>query len=104
VDGLQEAAGSKKDDSGKSMKAYFLDAVRIVSFEQATSGGTTYRVPGLRARTRRDATNKAALALDTELQAFLADYLKRPKAEAVKAPEAALAGGPDPAEPRGRPL
>jgi hypothetical protein len=95
---FKKAAGSKKDDSGKSMKAYFLDAVRIVSFEQATSGGTTYRVPVFALAPVTDATNKAALALDTELQAFLADYLKRPKGEAVKAPEAALAGGPGPTE------
>lgn len=79
-------AGTKKDANGKNMRAYFLDAVKIVGFEQMKKGGTTYRVPQFKLAPVSESTNQQAVALDTELQTFLADYFKRPKAE-TKAPE-----------------
>ena len=81
---FKKAAGSKKDANGKSVRAYFLDAVKITGFEQAKKGGTVYRVPQFALAPVGEATNQQAVALDAELQAFLADYFKRPKTEAAK--------------------
>lgn len=78
-------APTKKDAGGKSVRAYFVDAVKIGDFEQMKKGATTFRVPKFALAPVGEATNQQAAALDAELQAFLAEYLKRPKAEAVKA-------------------
>lgn len=74
---------TKKDANGKSIKAYYMDAVKIEGFEQQKKGGTTFRVPKFVLASLSEETNKQALALDAELQAFLSDYLKRPRAEAA---------------------
>lgn len=84
----------KKDASGKSARAYFVDAVKIGSYEQAKKGGTTYRVPVFSLAPVTESTNQQAVALDLELQAFLADYFKRPKAEASKSPETPVQQAP----------
>lgn len=81
---FKKAAPTKKDASGKNVKAYFVDAVTIASFAQEKKGGTTYRVPVFALKAVGEATNQQAVALDAELQAFLADYFKRPKSEASK--------------------
>lgn len=81
---FKKAAGSKKDANGKSQRAYYVDAVVIDGFEQAKKGGTTYRVPKFALKETSAATNAQAIALDAELQTFMAEYLKRPKAEAAK--------------------
>lgn len=80
-------AGTKKDSGGKSVRAYFVDAVSIYGYEQEKKGGTVYRVPQFTLKAVSAETNQQAVALDTELQAFLTEYLKRPKAEAVKPSE-----------------
>ena len=74
---------TKKDASGKSIKAYFVDAVKIDGFEQQKKGGTTFRIPKFGLAPLSDETNKQAIALDAELQAYLTDYLKRPRIEAA---------------------
>jgi hypothetical protein len=76
---------TKKDAAGKSIKAYYVDAVKIEGFEQQKKGGTTFRVPKFALVPLSEESNKQALALDAELQAFLADYLKRPRVEAATA-------------------
>lgn len=76
---------TKKDAAGKSIKAYYVDAVKIDGFEQLKKGGTTFRVPKFLLATLSDETNKQAMDLDKELQAFLSDYLKRPRVEASTA-------------------
>jgi hypothetical protein len=76
---------AKKDASGKSVKAFYVDAVKIEGFEQQKKGGTTFRVPKFGLVPLTDETNKQALAIDAELQAFLTDYLKRPRVEAAAA-------------------
>lgn len=81
---FKKGAGSKKDANGKSVRAYFVDAVTITGYEEAKKGGTTFRIPKFRLQTVAEDTNKQAVALDAELQAFFADYFKRPKAEAEK--------------------
>lgn len=76
---------TKKDATGKSVKAYYVDAVKIEGFEQQRKGGTTFRVPVFSLAPLSEDTNKRALELDAELQAFFADYLKRPRVEAATA-------------------
>jgi hypothetical protein len=98
---FKKTAGSKKDANGKSLRAYFVDAVSIASYEQAKKGGTTYRVPVFALKPVGEATNQQALGLDAELQAFLSEYLKRPKAEAAKQAEPEDADEPPP--PNGKP-
>lgn len=83
---FKRAAPTKKDAAGKSLRAYFVDAIKISNFEQLKKGATVYRVPVFTFSAVAEATNQQAGALDVELQGFLADYLKRPKAEAVKEP------------------
>lgn len=80
---------SKKDANGKSVRAYFVDAVTIAGYEQMKKGGTIYRVPKFSLKTVTTETNNQALALDAELQAYLAEYLKRPKTEVAKPSEGA---------------
>jgi hypothetical protein len=76
-------APSKKDANGKSLKAFYVDAIKVIGYKDAKKGGTAYRVPEFALAPTTDATNQQAAALDAELQAFLSDYLKRPKAESV---------------------
>ena len=59
-------------------------AVTIAGYSQEKKGSTIYRVPKFALKEVSEATNHQAIALDVELQAFLADYLKQPKAEAAK--------------------
>jgi hypothetical protein len=81
---FKKATPTKKDPNGKSVKAYFVDAVTITGSDQQKKGATLFRVPKFALKEVSAATNAQASALDVELQAFLADYLKRPKAEAAK--------------------
>lgn len=73
---------TKKDAAGKSIKAFYVDAVKIEGFEQGKKGSIIYRVPKFSLTPLSEETNKQAIVLDGELQAFLSDYLKRPRAEA----------------------
>lgn len=73
---------TKKNAAGKSVKAYYVDAVKIEGFEQGKKGSVTYRTPKFAIAPISAETNAQALALDGELQAFMTDYLKRPRAEA----------------------
>lgn len=86
---FKKSAPTKKGADGKSLRAYFIDAVKIASFEQLKKGATVYRVPKFSLQEVSEASNQQAVGLDAELQAFLSDYLKRPKAEAA-APEEPL--------------
>lgn len=80
---FKRASPSRKDSAGKSVRGYFVDAVKIAEFEQAKKGATVYRVPKFALSPVSEATNQQAAALDLELQSFLSEYLKRPKAEAA---------------------
>lgn len=81
---FKKSVPSRKDANGKSVRAYFVDAVTIAGFVEAKKGGTTYRVPKFALKPVTPETNQQAIALDADLQAFLGDYFKRPKAEASK--------------------
>lgn len=91
---------SKKDANGKPVKAYYVDAVKIEGFDQQKKGGTTFRVPVFSLVPVSEDTNKDAAMLDAELQAYLADYLKRPRAEAAAV--AAKAEAPHEPMPEGK--
>lgn len=86
---FKRSTGTKKDANGKSVRTYFVDAVTISGFEQLKKGGTVYRVPKFSIKEVSAVTNQQAVALDAELQAFLSEYLMRPKAEVAKQPEEA---------------
>lgn len=83
-------AGSKKGAMGRMVRAYLVDAVKITGYVEAKKGATVYRVPKFALMETSETTNQQAVALDTELQMFMVEYLKRPKAEA-----AAKAAPPD---------
>lgn len=74
----------KKAPSKDGKRAYYVDAIQVVGYEQAKKGGTTFRVPKFAFKAASEAANQQAVALDAELQSFLGEYLKRPKAEAAK--------------------
>jgi hypothetical protein len=80
---FKKSAPTRKDANGKSVRAYFIDAVKIAEFEQLKKGATVYRVPKFSLQQVSEDSNRQAVALDAELQAFLAEYLKRPKTEAA---------------------
>lgn len=92
---FKRGAATKKDSNGKSIKAYFVDAVKIAGYDQQKKGGTVYRVPKFTLAPVAEATNQQAVALDAELQAFFTDYFKRPKAEAKAPTEEHQATTPD---------
>lgn len=77
-------AGSKTAATGKMVRSYLVDAVKIGGYEQQKKGGTVYRVPKFSLVETSESTNQQAVDLDSRLQMFLVDYLKRPKAEAAK--------------------
>lgn len=98
---FKKAAPKKKHANGKLVGAYLVDAVKISGFEDMKKGGTAFRVPKFLLVTTTDATNQQATALDAELQAYFADYFKRPKAEAAKPPANGDADDlPPPDEPK----
>lgn len=72
----------KKNAQGKNVKAYYVDAVKIEGFEQQKKGGTTFRVPKFLLVPLSEESNRQAAELDAELQAYLSEYLKRPRVEA----------------------
>lgn len=72
-----------KDVNGKTIKGYFGGAIKITGFNDAKKGRNNYRIPVFKLIEVNPETNKQAIALDAELQTFLAEYLKRPKAEAA---------------------
>jgi hypothetical protein len=83
--GLKGAAlGAWMDFKKASGKKINEQAVTIVGFSQEKKGATNYRVPKFALKEVSAATNEQALAVDDELAAYLAEYLKRPKAEAAK--------------------
>lgn len=84
---FKKSAPTKAGADGKALKAYFVDAVTVTGFVDGKKGGTKFRTPTFALKPVGPETNAQALALDAELQAFLADYFKRPKAEAAKPAE-----------------
>lgn len=86
---FKKECGTKKDESGKAVPGYCVDAVQITGYVDDKSGDNDFRRPVFALKGTSPETNAAAIALDRQLQAFVSDYLKRPKTEAAKpiAPE-----------------
>lgn len=84
---FKKSAPTRKDANGRSLRAYFIDAVKIAGFEELKKGKVTYRIPTFSLQAVSEESNQQAVALDAELQAFLTDYLKRPKAEVAAQPD-----------------
>lgn len=74
--------------------AYFIDAIKIDGYDEGTKGKVTFRTPRFSLTKVSDEANAEAMNLDQELQSFLADYLKRPKAEAAAPAQEAHASQP----------
>lgn len=81
---FKRSAPTKKDAAGRSLRAYYVDAVKITEYEQLKKGATVYRVPVFSLQQVSEDSNRQAAALDAELQTFLADYLRRPKGEVAQ--------------------
>lgn len=64
----------------------FKKAVAITGTTKGKKGRIVYQMPVFTLRDLSDDSNRVALALDMELQAFLASYLKRPKREQAEQP------------------
>jgi len=70
-------------------KAYFVDAVVINGFDEGTKGRVVYRTPKFSLAPVSPEADKAAHALDVELQDFLGGYLKRSRTEQAEVARAA---------------
>jgi hypothetical protein len=81
---FKKKAATKKHSNGKTVKAYYVDAVTVAGYEEAKKGATVYRVPKFALKEISKATNDQALSVDAELSAYLSDYLRSPKADAAK--------------------
>lgn len=72
----------RKESNGKKVPAYYVDAVKIDGYDEGQRGKVVFRTPKFSLVPISPESQKAAVALDQELQEFLADYLKRPRTEA----------------------
>lgn len=95
---FKKACGTKKVGD-KSVRAYYVDAIRIVGFTEGTKGRVTYRVPKFELCPLSEASQQQAVTLDNELQGFLAEYFKRPRTEQTTAAKEA-APAPEPTSRR----
>ena len=85
----------KEGPDGKRNRGFYVDAVTINGYEDKTKGATKYRVPKFALVQVSLETNEQAVALDKEVQAYMADYLKRTRTEQAKAPAQATAFADD---------
>lgn len=102
---FKKSCPDKANADGKRVRGFYVDAVTIHGYEDRRKGATDYRVPRFALKAVGAETNAQALALDTQLQEFLKDYLGRTRSEqatvsaAVHAPAA-----PAQAEPPATPV
>lgn len=75
-------------------KALFEQAVTMARGAQAKTGSVKFYPPVYSLKEISAETNAAALELDKELQAYLADYFKRPTAEKIVARDEAVQRDP----------
>ena len=80
---FKKTCPTKKDANGKTVKAYYVDAICIDGFKDGKKGSIKFRTPIFTLKPVGAETNTAAVALDAELQAFLSDYLKRTRTDAA---------------------
>jgi hypothetical protein len=97
---FKKNAPTRKNAEGKSVKAFYVDAVVIDGYEEGKKGSIKFRVPTFKLKPVAEDTQHQAIALDQELQSFLTDYLRRPRTEqATVSKEALAADEPLPEQP-----
>jgi hypothetical protein len=74
----------KSAGSTDGRRAYYVDAIKIDGFDEGTKGRVVYRTPKFHLSQASEAANAAANKLDGELQAFLSEYLRRPRVEQIE--------------------
>jgi hypothetical protein len=79
------ALGAWMEFRKENRAALFEKGVRIHGFTEGKKGRITYRMPVLALTEVSTETNEAAIALDKQLQAYLAGYLKKTKRDQVEA-------------------
>jgi hypothetical protein len=100
---FKKTCGTKKVGD-KSVRAYYVDAIKITGYVEGTKGRVTYRVPKFELHALGEESQRQAVALDGELQSFLSEYFKRPRTEQSSAAKDAGAATPEPsASPRREP-
>ena len=87
--GFNGAALMAWSEFKKHTNGLYGGAVSIVGFEDRVKGATKYRIPKFALKDVSEETNAAAVALDTELQTFLAGYLKQPRTDQTAKPPVA---------------
>jgi hypothetical protein len=87
--GLNGATLSEWSEFKKRTNGLYDGAVTIFGYEDRKHGATDYRVPKFALKATAPETNEAAKKLDTELQTFLAGYLKRPRTDQTAKPAVA---------------
>lgn len=76
---FKKAAPSRQDASGKQVRGFYVDAVKIGSFLELKKGATVYRVPVFSLVPSTAETNTQAAGLDVTLQEYLAGYARAPE-------------------------
>lgn len=76
---FKKAAPAKQDENGKSVRGYFVDAVKITGYKELKKGATVYRVPEFGLVATSAETNAQAMVLDIELQEYLTGYARQDK-------------------------
>lgn len=94
MDFKKECPTKKDPKTGKTVKAYMVDAIAIAGFKQEKKGGTTFRIPVFKLVPLSEESNQRAIDLDKDLQGYLNEYLKRPRAEAATPAGNGSAGNP----------
>lgn len=80
------ALGAWMEFTKANRKSLYEKAIRINGFTEGKKGRIVFRTPVLEAKDSSAETNAAALALDQELQEFLASYFNRTTRERVDEP------------------
>lgn len=68
--------------------ALYSKAIDVTGYTEGKKGKVTFRVPTFKSRDISRETNEAAMALDKELQAFLASYFDRKTTDRAQPPSA----------------
>lgn len=77
------ALGAWMDFRKANRAQLYKKAIEIHGFTEGKKGRVVFRTPTMRLKDLSDETHNIAVALDQELQAFLADYLQRTKRDQV---------------------
>lgn len=94
---FKKTCPTRKDAAGKSVRGYFVEAVTIDGYTDGKKGSIKFRTPTFSLTPVSAETDQAAIALDKELQDFLASYFSRKRTEQTAAPVPVAHDEPAPA-------